>query len=607
MSGDERPPSAVMIDRPGSIDRDDAIWVVRQGNGWRAWVHVADVARVVPLGGATDVAACRRGRTSYRPDRTVWMLPVYEQAQAALRAGRPVPTCVIDVTVADSGELASVTIGPGTLAEPYEASYEEAAQALTQPGHRLHRMLTDAYELAQTLLARRRAAGALAVYDLLRGWATDEDGRIVQLATPERNAGYLIVQELMIAANEAAAGWAQQRGVPILFRNHAASGVSRQELAGRLELATDAEAPLDLSMIDGQLATVLRPAVYELRADGHFGLNLPAYTHVTSPLRRYPDLVNQRIMLAVAQGLPSPYQPELLAQTAAIINFTQEANQARRAAGLRSAARQQTRARLAEADYQRVDDNTFGKLVRLAVAENRFSPLLAAEIERRTAAGRLLPREAATVLFGVQDDRWLPLRQRLLDWLASQPAHALTALSLYAAREYGGGLVWDEEPTGTVQQPMFTAAVRLGEYRSPLRSAPSKRAARQQAALALVAQRAGLPDPSRDLTAATPPLGPSPRRAIPPGHPPAMAVNELAQTGRLSDLQWSFVSDGAAHEPTHTCTVAALDTSTGVVRRAAGRGGTKAAAKAAAAAGLLAELDRAVATTVGSAWDDAGR
>jgi ribonuclease R len=591
-----------MIDRPGSVDRDDAVWVDRDGDGWRARVYVADVARVVPLGGIVDVEACRRGETAYLPDRTVPMLPSGEQTAAALSGDSAAPACLTELRIDPAGELVDVAIGPATLTGPLAASYQEAAEALADRGHPLHGMLGDAYELARVLLARRRAAGALAVYDLLRGWATDEDGRIVALAAAERNAGYLIVRELMIAANEAAARWAVAREVPILFRNHRTGTASRDDLASQLALAAAPDGAARLETVAQHLAMVLRPAVYEPRVGGHFGLNLPAYTHVTSPLRRYPDLVNQRILLAAAAGRPSPYRVDTLEETAAAVNLRQEGRRARRAAGLRTAAQQELRAQFAEQDsaapgthppYGQLDDTTFGKLMRMAVAEDRFSPVLAAEIGRRVDARRLLPRDAAAPLFGpaARTDRWQPVRQRLLRWLADEPAHALTVLSLYGQREYGGDVRWDERPVGTARQPMFAARARLAGHDSPVRTAPSKRVARQQAALGLVAALAGLPDPSGDVAAPAAALaGPARQRVIPDGHPPAMAINELAQVGELTELGWSFTTDGSPHEPTHTCTVTACSVDTGQRLAATGSGATKAAAKTAAAAALWQRL-----------------
>lgn len=99
---------------------------------------------------------------------------------------------------------------------------------------------------------------------------------------------------------------------------------------------------------------------------------------------------------------------------------------------------------------------------------------------------------------------------------------------------------------------------------------------------------AGLPDPSGDIDAQAPAVAPP--RTIPDGHPPTMAINELAQQGRLADLDWSFHADGSPHQPTHTCRVTARQVDTGQRRTATGAGSTKAAAKSAAAAALWTQL-----------------
>ncbi|QSB13342.1 RNB domain-containing ribonuclease [Natronosporangium hydrolyticum] len=587
MSNDEWP-VGVMIDQPGSTDRDDAVWVVRAGDRWRVSVFVADVAKVVRLGSPADVAALRRIRTVYTGDRTIPMLPPEELAQATLRTGRPAPVCRFEITVTSTGEPVETVISRGVLTEPVATTYQEAAAALADPAHRLHSMLVDAYELAQVLLARRRAAGALAVYDLHRGWATDEDGRLVSLAAAQRNAGYLIVQELMIAANEAAARWAVAREVPLLFRNHRPGAASREEVSEQLSEVTTATPGAQLLPAAQQLASMLRPAVYEPWAGGHFGLNLPAYTHATSPLRRYPDLVTQRMLFAAVAGAPAPYQLDTVAEMAATLNLRFEAQRVRRSAYHRAAAQATTRAQLVTDDYRQLDDGTFGKVVKLAVTEGRFNPELGAELQRRADAGQLLPRDAAMMLFAGHEPRWRPVRDGLLRWLAREPAHAVTVLSLYGQREFGEEVRWQEESVGSPSWPRFQVRAQLGEHRSPARSASSKRAARQQAALALVAGLAELPDVSADVAAPAAP-GP-PARIIPPEHPPAMAINELAQLGELTAVCWSFTAAGAAHEPVHRCQVTAERPITGEQLVGAGEGATKAAAKAAAAADLWARL-----------------
>jgi ribonuclease R len=502
-----------------------------------------------------------------------------------LREGAELETCVVDFTVDDAGEVAVPTVSPGRLAQAHAVGFGDVANVLSNPEHQLHHVLDDAHKLARVLLARRQSMGALAIYDLLHGWATTEEGKIVELAESERNAGYMIVQELMIAANESAARWAAERDIALLFRNHSAGRVERDDVAAWLDVAEDESR---LPAAQQHLATMLRPAVYEPVARGHFGLNLPAYTHVTSPLRRYPDLVNQRILMAAAAGRPSPYRLETLDETAAAVNLRYEAARAKKARRFRDAAGRATRGELVSQSYRELDDSAFGKVVRMAAGEQRYSQPLAEEIERRLETDRLLPRDAVPILFDAAVDAWQPTRERLMMWLMDAPEHALTVLSMYA-QQIQARLRWDERSVGSVTQPIFEVAAHLGESSAVCRVAPSKKAARQQAALAMIALRCALADPSRDLKpdVVTPE---KPARIIPDGHPPVSAVNELAQTGMLANLTWEFASAGSAHEPLHTCTVSAIVAEQSEVVEATASGETKSAAKAAAAAALLPQL-----------------
>lgn len=264
----------LMIDRKESVDRDDAITVRSHADGWELTVYVADVASGVVPGSAADREAFRRRESAYGGYRgTAKMLPRPVEERLTLAEGRTCATLRVQVTFDRAGAVLGVQVDRARLQGALAMDHSEVAQAVGDPAHRLHHQLRDAAELSETLLARRRSQGALALYDLLKGWATDEDGRLVRLAAAERNIAYKIVQECMIAANTAIAGWAAARDLLVLFRNHSAAKVAppRAEFLDDLDLALSDGSGARLQALQERTLMVLRPAEYAPFMRGHWG------------------------------------------------------------------------------------------------------------------------------------------------------------------------------------------------------------------------------------------------------------------------------------------------------------------------------------------------
>jgi len=598
----------VMIDGPDTVDRDDAIWVDRDGGGWRLTVHIADVDAVAPLGSALDTSARRKVTTRYLPDGHIPMIADGGEARATLREGAAVPSCRVTVRFDADGVPFASRVARGTLAEGKALTYPQAAAAVRERRDPLHETLSHAHDLARTLLARRRAAGALAFYDLRQGFATTEEGNLVRLGGVQRNAGYVIVQELMIAANEAVARWAAEHDVPILFRNHRAAAVAppRDELLE--DLTAMAASTSNQDLVEKRLAMLMRPATYAPTVTGHYALNLPAYTHATSPLRRYPDLVTQRMLFAAVDGAEPPYGFDELAALGEEVNAAIRERRLRTAERYRAEARKETRRQLDTASYAAMDGETFRKILKLAVTEPAPRVGIAEEVVRRLDEGLLPLREVCHVLFDATGAEWRPVRERLGDWLAEEPSRAVTGLSVYAQDRIGGPISeshvrWDVSPTGTAQAPRFTARVslRLGEERhdSPARTATSKKDARSQAALSLVSLLAGIGDRSTDAASEEPSTQSARTKLVPPDRHPVMAVNEYAQLGVLSGLRFTYERNGSPHEPVFTCTVSAVLSPGGDEVTGTGTAGSKQAAKTGAAADMRAKVDASLSVTSG--------
>jgi ribonuclease R len=602
--------SGIMIDAPDTKDRDDAIWVRRHDDGFDAWAHIALVSARLPQDCAADVEARRRMHSRYLPDHTIGMLPSTVESEATLRTGTEQATLRIHMRLSADGELLETSIAEGNLSRSWVMSYAEAAEALRDPEIEPHHRLAEAHQLATILLNRRQSAGALAFYDLFKGYATNEEGQLVRLGDTQRNAGYIVVQELMVAANTAIAMWCAARDLPILFRNHRAAAVagSRQDILAELAAAELHGDGTGYELLRKRLGVVQRPATYEPVVFGHRGLSLVAYTHATSPLRRYPDLINQRILMAVACGRPSPYDFDALDTIGTDLNTRIQAERERRSERHKAAARRMVRERLTEAEFDDLDAVAFSKVLRMGLAQSPAPKALIAEATRRFDTASLPLRDACEILTAGREPQWQQLRERVNDTIAQEPTQALTIVSMYAQSVIGGPvgetqMKWELRHVGTAHQPRFEAKLTLdlGDvvHESPRRVQASKKDAKAQAAFALLAQLTELQDLSRSADV------PAPDETrelilnrIPADRNPAMAVNEYAQLGAIDNPVWTFDRTGPPHEPVFTCTVSAVLNADSTRLEATGTGPAKQQAKACAASRLRTLIEARLNTTI---------
>ena len=342
---DLRDQAVVTIDPEGAKDHDDAIAVERRAGGCRLFVHIADVARFVRPGGALDQDAARRAFSAYVPGAVDPMLPAELSAGAcSLHAGvdRPVVTAQIDV--AADGQFTSAAFYRALIHSRRDFTYADIDRhfdgaPLELPD--LEAGIAAARELARALRARRVARGALEIESVEPRFRFDEGGvSSVELET--QTESHQLIEECMIAANEAVARQLLARELPGIFRVHDDPDESAIErLYEQLEALGVATPPLADGPLgprqrraaavaaaqalrrgghggagDRALAVLvlraLKQARYAVDASSHSGLASDAYLHFTSPIRRYPDLLAHRALLATigADG-PSPSAQQL--------------------------------------------------------------------------------------------------------------------------------------------------------------------------------------------------------------------------------------------------------------------------------------------------------
>ncbi len=328
---DFRSRTAITIDPADARDFDDAFSVEPlPGARLRLWVHIADVAHYVRAGGALDREALARGTSVYFPGQVVPMLPhALSSGICSLREGedRLVQSVGIDYT--REAKALAVRFADGVIRSAARLTYEEAAAGMEDPesltgrgegGGRAAALLAAAAPLARRLTENRLARGSLDLDLPEIEFRPAEEGLAASPRTRERTASHRLIEEFMLAANEAVARHLSEAAAPSLYRIHdppdradveeveetlAAAGVRRaggRSLAARLQhLLTGFRGKPEESIVARHVLRAMKLARYaDARAD-HFGLALTHYTHFTSPIRRYPDLVVHRILRAARE------------------------------------------------------------------------------------------------------------------------------------------------------------------------------------------------------------------------------------------------------------------------------------------------------------------
>ncbi|HEY9824696.1 MAG TPA: ribonuclease catalytic domain-containing protein, partial [Stenomitos sp.] len=298
----ERPQvQGITIDGPDSRDLDDAICLEPTATGAILSVHIADVAELVTIGSILDKVAIARTQTQYFRNGNAPMLPrPLSEDKLSLLAFQDRPTITVRVTLNAHAEIKQTEIFESWMRSHKRYSYSEADAAQRDPNDAYGDLLQQAYYWSQILNRHRIAQGAIGGRITPFGMWLNEEG---SLSTAERTNSHLLIQEFMILANRAVAQWLAERDIPALYRNHTARAIAPERETLYQTLLTLGSA----AAMRQRLQSWLNRAEYGPALVGHFALNLPAYCHFTSPIRRLADLVNHRIVKALLKGEQSPY------------------------------------------------------------------------------------------------------------------------------------------------------------------------------------------------------------------------------------------------------------------------------------------------------------
>lgn len=339
----------VTIDGEDARDFDDAIYCepakVGRGKGWRLLVAIADVSHYVETGSAIDIDAYDRATSVYFPRRVIPMLP--EKLSNGLCSLNPAVErlCMVcDMLVNAKGEVHAYQFYPAVMFSHARFTYTEVAAILanTRGPEAVQRKalvphLLALHEVYQVLLKERGVRGAVDFETTETQIVCDDAGRIEKIVPRTRNVAHRIVEESMLAANVCSADYIAQSKHIGLFRVHEGPTLEKKEMlrtylktAGVGMTISDDPTPgefqqiamatkdrPDAPQIHSMLLRSMQQAIYTPMNEGHFGLAYEAYTHFTSPIRRYPDLLVHRVIKAVLNkakyqlpALPTPGEAE---------------------------------------------------------------------------------------------------------------------------------------------------------------------------------------------------------------------------------------------------------------------------------------------------------
>ena len=305
----------VTIDPDDARDFDDAIDVERTpGGGWRLGVHIADVAAYVTPGSALDKEAYKRGNSVYLPDRVIPMLPErLSNGVCSLNPDVNRLTHSVFLEFSKEGRTKTARFGRTVIRSAKRLTYREAyailkAPASDQLGERLH----VAWELASLLRRNRFRDGSLDLDFPEVKVRLDEEGKPIRLERIENDESHQLIEEFMLAANEAVARELKNRLIPTVYRVHEdpdpekladyremilSYGYKVGDLSKRTELQrllASLRGKAEEQALKIGLLKSLKRARYAPQPLGHYGLAKTNYTHFTSPIRRYADLVVHR-------------------------------------------------------------------------------------------------------------------------------------------------------------------------------------------------------------------------------------------------------------------------------------------------------------------------
>ncbi|MDQ7091529.1 MAG: ribonuclease R [Methylococcales bacterium] len=333
---DLRETPLVTIDGEDARDFDDAVYCKKTPKGWKLLVAIADVSHYVQVGTAVDNEAKNRSTSVYFPEQVIPMLPeVLSNGLCSLNPDVDRLCMVCELYINEEGQVVRSRFFEAVMRSHARMTYTDVAKLLVEGNKKLAKKYADLlpdlqqlYALYQAMRVAREQRGTMDFDTQESRIVFGENRKIENIIPIERNDAHKLIEEFMISANRAAARFLIRKKMPRLLRIHEApsteklltlktflgemglhlNGEDKPTPLDFMELLTSVQGRVDSHLIQTVLLRSMSQAVYSPETKGHFGLALEAYTHFTSPIRRYPDLlVHRAIRHCINQQSPENF------------------------------------------------------------------------------------------------------------------------------------------------------------------------------------------------------------------------------------------------------------------------------------------------------------
>ena len=322
----------ITIDPFDARDFDDAISLQREDGRWRLWVHIADVSHFVQVGGAIDVEARLRATSVYLPDRVIPMIPeIISNHLASLQPERQRLVKTVEIEMLDDLTITHTEVHNAVIRSDKRFNYKQIDQYLIAPekfredwGQPICELIDHMHDLAMKIRKQRFKSGSLSMDMPDIKLELDRAGKVKGAHLVEHTESHQIIEEFMLAGNQAVASWLDKLELNFLHRIHAPPdrrklrmltsfvkdlglGIDSVESRFEIQAVLDkvAGTPLE-NAVNFAVLKSMNKAVYGPHREGHYALDMEHYCHFTSPIRRYPDLSVHRLVQKLVDQKSTP-------------------------------------------------------------------------------------------------------------------------------------------------------------------------------------------------------------------------------------------------------------------------------------------------------------